>query len=48
MRCKEDVNKPKSISVDLHFRKPEHSFNLHAKFTLTEQLSNIRTIDNCN
>ena len=30
---KKDVNNPKSISADFHFRKPEHSFNLHAKFT---------------
>ena len=37
---RKDVNNPKSIPADLHFRKPEHSLNLHAKFTLIEQLSN--------
>ena len=40
------VNNPKSIPADLHSRKPGHSFNLHAKFTLIEQLSNIHTTDN--
>ena len=39
------VNNPKSIPTDLHFRKPGCSFNLHAKFTLIEQLSNIHTTD---
>ena len=38
---RKDVNYPKSITADLQFRKPGHSFNLHAKFTLIEQLSNI-------
>ena len=42
---RKDVNNPKSIPTDLHFRKPGHSFNLLAKFTLTEQLSNIHTTD---
>ena len=42
---RKDVNNPKSIPVDLHFRKLEHSFNLHAKFTLIKQLSNIYTTD---
>ena len=40
-----DVNNLKSIPADFHFRKPGHSFNLHAKFTLIEQLSNIHTTD---
>ena len=40
---RKDVNNPKSIPADFHFRKPGHSFNLHAKFTLIEQLSNIHT-----
>ena len=31
--------------ADFHFRKPGHSFNLHAKFTLIEQLRNIHTTD---
>ena len=29
----------------MHFRKPGQSFNLHAKFTLIEQLSTIHTTD---
>ena len=40
-----DVNNPKSIPGDLHFRKPGHSFNFHAKFTLIKQLRNIHTAD---
>ena len=31
---RKDVSNSKSIAVDLCFRKPGHSFNLHAKFTL--------------
>ena len=42
---RQDVNNPKSIPADLDFRKPGHSFNLHAKFTLIEQLSNTHTTD---
>ena len=42
---KKDVNNPKSILADFHFRKPEHSFNFHAKFTLIEQLSNTHITD---
>ena len=42
---RKDVNNPESIPADLRFRKPGHSFNLHAKFTLIEQLSNIHTTD---
>ena len=42
---RKDVNNPKSIPANFHFRKPGHSFNLHAKFTLIEQLSNIHTTD---
>ena len=42
---RKDANNPKSIPADFHFRKPGHSFNLHAKFTLIEQLSNIHTTD---
>ena len=40
-----DVNNSKSIPTDLYFWKPKHSFNLHAKFTLIKQLSNIHTTD---
>ena len=40
---RKDVNNPKSIPADFHFRKPRHSFNLHAKFILIEQLSNFYT-----
>ena len=42
---RKDINNPKSIPADLHFRKPGHSFNLHPKLTLIEQLSNIHTRD---
>ena len=42
---RKDVNTPKSIPSDFHFRKPGHSLNLHAKFTLIEQLSNIHKTD---
>ena len=42
---RKDVNNPKSIPADFHLRKPGHSFNLHAKLTLIEQLSNIHTTD---
>ena len=42
---RKDVNNSKPIPTDLHFRKPGHSFNLHAKFTLIEQLSNMHTAD---
>ena len=42
---RKDVNNPKSIPADFHFRKPEQSFNLHEKLTLIEQLSNIHTTD---
>ena len=38
-----DVSNPKSIPANLHFRKPGHSFNLYAKFTWIEQLTNIPT-----
>ena len=40
---RKDVNNPKSIPADFHFRKPGCSFNLHTKFTLIEQLTNIHT-----
>ena len=42
---RKDVNNPKFIPADLHFRKTGHSFNLRAKFTLIEQLSHIHTTD---
>ena len=42
---RKDINNPKSIPADLPFRKPGHSFNLYAHFTLIEQLSNIHTTD---
>ena len=42
---RKDVNNPRSIPADLHFRESGHSFNLPAKFILIEQLSNIHTTD---
>ena len=43
---RKDISNPKSIPVDLHYRKPGHSFDLHAKFTLSEKLSILHTTDN--
>ena len=40
---RKDVGNLKSIPANLHLRKPWHSFNLHAKFTLIKQLSSIHT-----
>ena len=31
-----DAKKPDSILADLHFQKPGHNFNEHAKFTIIE------------
>ena len=45
LNYRKDVSYPKSIPASFHFRKPGHSFNLHAKFSLIEQLSNIDTTD---
>ena len=42
---RKDVNNPKSIPAKFHFRQPAHLFNLPAKFTLIEQLSNIHITD---
>ena len=42
---RKEVNNPKSILVDFHFRKPGHLFNLLAKVTLIEQLNNIHKTD---
>ena len=44
-KYRKDVSYPKSIPASFHFRKPGHSFNLQAKFSLIEQLSNIDTTD---
>ena len=38
---RKDENNPKSILANLHFKKPGHSFNLHAEFLSIEQLNNI-------
>ena len=40
---RKDASNPKFI--ELYLRKPVHLFNLHAKFTLIEQLNNINTKD---
>ena len=42
---RKDVKNPKSIPANFHLRKPGHSFNILAKFTLIEQLSNVHTTD---
>ena len=31
------VSNPKSIPTNFYFRKPRHSFNLHAEFTRTSK-----------
>ena len=35
---RQDVKDPKAIPVDKHFNQTRHNFNLHAKFTIIEQL----------
>ena len=35
-----DVFRTDAINVCKHFREPGHKFNLHAKFTIIEQLKN--------
>ena len=38
---RKDVKDPKAIPVDKHFNQAGHSFNLHAKFIIIEQLQDI-------
>ena len=40
---RKDVNNPKAIPGALNFRNHGHSFDVHAKFALIEQRSNIHT-----
>ena len=42
---RKDVNNPKSILANFHFKKSGDSFSLHAKFILIKQLNNIHTTD---
>ena len=37
-----DVNREKTPQVDQHFKLPNHNLNQHARFTLTEQLDNMK------
>ena len=39
--CK-DVNRQNAPQTDQHFKLPNHNFNQHARFTLNEQLDNMR------
>ena len=39
--CK-DVNRQNAPRADQHFKLPDHNFNQHARFTLIEQLDNMR------
>ena len=39
--CK-DVNRQNAPQADQHFKLPNHNFNQHARFTLIEQLDNMR------
>ena len=36
------VNRQNRPQADQHFRLPNHNFNQHARFTLIEQLDNIK------
>ena len=37
-----DVNREKTPQLDQHFKLPNHNLNQHARFTLTEQLDNMK------
>ena len=39
---RKDVNRQNAQQVDQHFKLPNHIFNQHARFTLIEQLDNMR------
>ena len=39
---RKDVNRQNAPRADQHFKLPDHDFNQHAKFTLIEQLDNMR------
>ena len=37
---RKDVKDPKAILADKHFQKNSHRFNEHARFTITDRLTN--------
>ena len=37
---RKDVKDPKAILADKHFQKNSHRFNKHARFTITDKLTN--------
>ena len=39
---RKDVNRQNATQADQHFKLPNHNFNHHAIFTLTEQLDNMK------
>ena len=39
---RKDVNRQNGPQADQHFNLPNHNFNQHARFTLIEQLDNMR------
>ena len=39
---RKDVNRQNTPRADQHFKLPDHNFNQHARFTLIEQLDNMR------
>ena len=41
---RKDIKDPKAISADKHFQKHSHRFNKHARFTITDRLTN-RNLD---
>ena len=43
---RKDVNRRNTPQANQHFKLPNHDFNQHDTFTLTEQLDNIKTDKN--
>ena len=39
---RKDVNRKNAPQTDQHFKLPNHNFNKHARFTLIEQIDNMR------
>ena len=39
---RKDVNRQNALQADQYFKLPNHNFNQHARFTLIEQLDNMR------
>ena len=39
---RKDVNRQNAPEADQHFKLPNHNFNQHVRFTLIEQLDNMK------